>query len=126
MQTEFSPLGFLSQLTQRFGQTPTSGQQTNTVNQHLKPSTQTTRLNSTAPAFSLDGPGNVNALASLGSLGSVGGLTAPGSIGKNNPFLPAPVTSRPTGQNQPFIKPMFLGYHNDTALYGGARLFVLS
>ncbi len=29
------------------------------------------------------------------------------------------------GKNQPLAKPMFLGYDNDRALYGGSKLFVL-
>jgi hypothetical protein len=53
------------------------------------------------------------------------------TIGANNPFL---IHSGPqqggarqpkTGINQPLVRPMFLGYKDDKALYGGSRLFVL-
>jgi len=48
----------------------------------------------------------------------------------NNPFMLAMNTDSKAfetayGKNQPLDKPMFLGYDNNRALYGGARLFVL-
>jgi hypothetical protein len=47
-----------------------------------------------------------------------------------NPFLTALNTDSTDfkdvyGVNRPLAKPMFLGYRDDKALYGGSRLFIL-
>ena len=52
-------------------------------------------------------------------------------IGANNPFLlsdhnKANQAYRQIGVNQPFSKPLFLGYRDEKPLYGGSRLFILS
>lgn len=48
----------------------------------------------------------------------------------NNPFMAAQYNQSPEflselGKNRPLAKPMFLGYRDNKALYGGSRLFVL-
>jgi hypothetical protein len=47
-----------------------------------------------------------------------------------NPFLSALDTNSAEfkemyGVNRPFAQPMFLGYREDEAVYGGSRLFIL-
>ncbi|MDX2085887.1 MAG: hypothetical protein SFZ03_10930 [Candidatus Melainabacteria bacterium] len=52
-----------------------------------------------------------------------------GPLGQNNPFLlanNAKHTASKIGVNCPLERPMFLGYRDNQALYGGARLFILS
>lgn len=49
---------------------------------------------------------------------------------RNNPFMTAlngdsPEYREMYGVNQPLNKPMFLGYRDNQALYGGSRLFIL-
>lgn len=60
--------------------------------------------------------------------------TAGVSVGQNkkrsNPFLSATDTDSAEfremyGVNRPLAKPMFLGYKDDQAIYGGSRLFIL-
>jgi hypothetical protein len=51
-------------------------------------------------------------------------------IGATNPFMMSSDTSginknRQTGRNSPLSQPMFIGYHNEKAIYGGGQLFML-
>ena len=53
-----------------------------------------------------------------------------GSAKGYNPFITAQDTESPQfnenyGVNRPLGKPMFMGYRDNPALYGGARLFIL-
>lgn len=56
-------------------------------------------------------------------------------VGANNPFLINSFGKQGTssgksrnevGVNEPLMRPMFLGYRDNKALYGGDRLFVLA
>ncbi|MFM7390704.1 MAG: hypothetical protein ACKO34_08820 [Vampirovibrionales bacterium] len=63
------------------------------------------------------------------SLGS-DSLQAQGKLGQRNPFLISSdvSTANPTPnlhQNQPFSKPLFMGYYNNKPLYGATKLFIL-
>ncbi len=54
----------------------------------------------------------------------------PATQNKRNPFLSAMNTDTKEfrdvyGVNRPLNKPMFLGYRDDKALYGGSKLFIL-
>ena len=58
----------------------------------------------------------------------VGGLSG---IGKSNPFLISSEISmlgktRHMGENKPLEQAMFIGYHNEKAIYGGGQIFVLA
>jgi|GEM_PF-5165950 len=51
-------------------------------------------------------------------------------IGATNPFMMSSDVSgknknRSIGKNTPLSQPMFIGYHNEQAIYGGGNLFVL-
>ena len=70
----------------------------------------------------------------LGALGGITGVTRPEAvlskaITGNNPFLLAQTDPAKQldqlGKNLPFAKPIFLGYRDNQALYGGSQLFVL-
>jgi hypothetical protein len=72
--------------------------------------------------------------APIGALGGISGVTRPEAvlskaITGNNPFLLAQTDPAKQldqlGKNLPFTKPIFLGYRDNQALYGGSKLFVL-
>jgi hypothetical protein len=74
------------------------------------------------------------ATTNIGALGGITGVTRPETvlskaITGNNPFLLAQTDPAKQldqlGQNRPFSKPIFLGYRDNQALYGGSKLFVL-
>jgi hypothetical protein len=82
-----------------------------------------------------------NRLAALGERNfGVGGVDAPNpfaitgatstaqQFAQGNPFMRANVNpeGQKTGENNPLRSPMFLGYRDNQALYGGAKLFVLA
>ncbi|MGE0199730.1 MAG: hypothetical protein AB7P76_02040 [Candidatus Melainabacteria bacterium] len=61
---------------------------------------------------------------------AVATATGNGRQGRYNPFMTALNTEsqefqQAYGKNMPLTKPMFLGYRDNVALYGGSRLFVL-
>jgi len=86
----------------------------------------TTGIGATIPVTSEEIP--------IETIGGINTVTRPEAIlsktiTHSNPFLlaqtdPAKQLAQ-LGQNRPFSKPIFLGYRDDVALYGGSKLFVL-
>jgi hypothetical protein len=94
-------------------------------------STNPFKLNLTLPTPALEIAG---ATPPMATLGAISGVARPSTvlskaITGNNPFLLAQTDPAKQldqlGKNLPFAKPIFLGYKDDKALYGGSKLFVL-